>query len=1267
VLCISSETATAQAVYGSIKGTLSDISGKPIAGARVTMSSVAQGTRYRTTSDDSGFYSANDVSPDDYSLRIEANGFKTFQNPLVTVYADNATMVNPKLVPGSSKEVVTGSAADVSVLKIDRTDVATILSRRQVENLPLQQQNVSDLEILAPGAVQVKPTLSVIQNPQQGVYIDINGQIFSGTAYQLDGTDNRDPIEGLVVINPNQDAVSELKITTQNYGAEFGEATAGVVTAQTKSGGNTVHGSLFGYRQTGWGQASDGDFFTLSSNGQVVPPEINNTTYKKGQFGGSIGGPLIRNRLFFFADYRGTRDTSGATLNLTVPTALVHSTCLGPAGAAQQTDCDLSEYGVGLTGSAVDQSNPANCYANYPPVSTCMMLLNTQVSPQMVYLLSLLPLPTSAGITNNFQATGTEPFNSDNSDFRLDYNASQKLKLFARYSYDSFREDGSPAYGIGGGPGTNPDLFAGHARTANQSLSSGFSYSLRNSLLTDFRFGYLRYHLDMNAPDFGTYPLLSPPSPYNNDGILGLNNMNDVYTSGLPDIQITNSIALGGVNPAAPPASVDFLDFGSSGAQGNSILPCNCPLREHEQQFQWVNNWTKMAAHHAFRWGVDFRYIQNFRLSSAGGGTTSRVGRLQFSDDTYTTLGLGDFLVGDLAFFDRTYSDPTIPNAYDATEHQKRAFFYGEDTWRVSSRLTINYGLRWEVYFPQTVNAGGFLLIQNNALPAIGNAAINVVGNSDVNSQGNVQNTFKNFGPRFGLAYLVGAKTVIRAGYGRSFDVGYEGSLFGIAATQNPPITAHFQIRNGTTSGLMINSNGGPTPLDISSYTQFQMTPGSFHTVADLCAAQAAANGGTADNPAESCDPAYDNTTGLVFPQSGTALYALPARVRVPTVDAWNLTVQHELTPNMYFELAYVGNKGTHVLTDSTGDRGTNALMDSTPYYNLNAPSFPVAQPATDVGRSCRLVGTSYCVQRVFALSPLNPWYFPVNYFGNNASDNYNSLQATFNKRFTKGYSMLAHYVYSKVLDYDSSYFAVDPRAGYGPGSFDRRHNFTMANSWSLPIGRGRAWLGNVSSAGDKVVGGWSFNAITSWYSGLPFSPTYNEAGSQPGGECNDDLQTDAGADPPCRPNIVGHISVTKNRSQYFSTTQGTALPPGGATVGSDPTSWPLCGLDSSGSPLPGPVIGPYERPGCGQIGNAGRNSLRGPQFFQSDLALMKEIPITDRVALRFRADAFNVFNKVNPGLPNSVVDDPIQAGAITTIAPGAIQRQFEFSARLQF
>ncbi len=1253
-----SQIAIAQSVYGSIKGTLTDISGKPIAGAKVTVSSVGKGTKYRTITDGSGFYAAYDVSPDDYSLRIEAAGFKTFQNPQVTVYADSTTSVNPKLVSGSATEVVVGSAADVSVLKIDRTDVATILSQRQIEDLPLAQQNVSNLQILAPGAIPVKPTLPRVQNPQQGAYINVNGQIFSGTAYQLDGTDNRDPIEGLVIINPNQEAVGELKITTQNYSSEFGQATAGVVTAQTKSGANALHGSLFGYRQTGWGQASDPNLFTevtTSTGTSIVPPEIGHTTFKKNQFGGSIGGPIIKNRLFFFGDYRGTRDSSGATLTLTVPTAEVRNTCLGPTGAVGTPDCDLSEYGVPLTGPSADPVNP-------------MQLLNTHVSPQMVYLLSLLPGPTNGcttppcPVTNNFQATGTEPFNSDNSDLRLDYNASQKLKLFARYSYDSFRQDGSPAYGIAGGPGTNPDLFAGNAKTLNQSLSSGFSYSFGDSLLTDFRFGFLRYHLDMNAPDFGTYPVANPSSAYANDGIVGLNCTGnpctpDIFSSGLPDIQITSSNLLGG---NVPPVTTlgDFVEYGYS----SNLNSCNCPLREHEGQFQFVNNWTKLAGHHAFRWGADFRYIQNFRLSSSGGGSTSRAGHLQFSDGTGgagTGFGVGDFLVGFLSSFDRTYSDPTQnPSAYNAQEHQKRAFFYGEDTWRVSSRFTVNYGLRWEVYFPQTVNAdaGGFLLIQNDTLPNFSNVPINVAGSSGVNLQGNVQNTFKNFGPRVGFAYLAGKakKTVIRGGYGRSFDVGYEGSLFGIAATQNPPIAAHFVIRNGSSSGLVLNDPTATSanPLDISSYTDFTVTSSPL-TAQGLCSVQLA-NGGSVGSPAAPCLPG--NLAADGSPLTGTALYALPTRLRVPTVDSWNLTIQRELTPDAYFELAYVGNKGTHVLTDTT------------PYYNLNVPAPPAASqitlfPAAPNTHACSRLYTpasttpNYCVPVTAAQSPLTPSIDPIYYFGNNASDNYNSLQAKFSKRFSGGFSTLAHYVYSKALDYDSSYFAINPGIGYGPSSFDRRHSFAMANTWSLPIGRGRALMGGINNVGDKIVGGWSLQAITSWFSGLPFSPVY--------GECNADLSSSSLATPPCRPNIVGQVQVTKNRSEYFTTTGGAPLAASGTIPG---VVTERCGFDPTTMTLQtGPAIGPWQRPGCGQYGNAGRNSLRGPQFFQSDIALMKEIPIAERVALRFRADVFNAFNNVNLGLPNNQVDAATQAGAITTVAPGATQRQWEFSARLQF
>jgi Carboxypeptidase regulatory-like domain/TonB dependent receptor len=1258
------QIATAQSVYGSVIGVLTNIAGVPIVGAKVAIASVGKGTRFDCKTDSSGYYAFGNVPPDDYSLRIEATGYKSFENPLVTVYADNSSVVNPKLAQGNPSELITGSSADVSILKLDRTDISTILSKSQIAGLPLLEQNISNLQVLAPGAIPVTTHLPGVQNPQGAPFININGQNFSGIAYQLDGTDNRDPLEGTVVINPNQDAVGEMKITTQNYSAEFGEATSGVVATQTKSGSNLFHGSAFGYRQSSWGEASFPDLTTtvfLTPSGssspiaETIPPEIAGNTLKRNQFGGSIGGPIIKNKLFFFADYRGIRDSYGATLNLTVPTALVRNTC----GVSGITDCDLSEYGIPLN-TAFTNPNPALAPPNNQVVDpndpSGMKLLNSSVSPQMVYLMSLLPMPTTSGITNNFQTSGSESFNSDNADVRLDYDAN-RVKLYARYTYDRFRQVGTPAYGVAaGGPGTNPDLFAGKATTPNQSGAAGFSYSLSPSLSTDFRFGYLRYHLDMDAPDFGTNPLLNASSP--NAVISGLNDPRDIYSSDMPDIQITNNILLGPPgNQASLPATGDFLRFGYS----NGVNNCNCPLREHEQQFQIVDNWTWMKGHHAIRFGGDFRHIENFRLQSTNPGVISsaRSGFLQFTDNptspSFTGLGLGDFLTGTLAFFNQTYSDPTNPNAFTAQERQNRAFFFGEDTWHVTSRLTLNYGLRWELYLPQSVNqgAGGFLVVNNNQLPSITNTSINIAGANGVNSQGSVQPTYKNFGPRFGIAYLIGPKTVIRAGYGRSFDVGYAGSLFGIAATENPPVAGYLTIRAG--SGNLLKSNSLPPSLppfafnsnfvasntvDVSGYAPSFSTFQTDPTVLGLCLSMPANYKSTG---ADICAPGAANA-----PKEGVDLYALPSRVRVPTVDAWNVTVQHQLRADTYFEIAYVGNKGTHVLTDTL------------PFYNVNNPAQGVVgitanNPYCSNNPNTVITGP-YCAVPEFSRTPLSPWIYPVYYFGNTASDNYNALEAKFNRTFHNGTSFFVQYSYSKALDYDSQSFATNPGASYAPGDFDRTHSLAVANVWALPIGRGKLLGKNMGRVADKILGGWSLNGITTWYSGLPFTPTY--------AECSTDLKVDSPSLPLCIANKVGSVTTGGSRSQFFTTTSGASLIAFNQTT----AGASICGADGNGNPQPGAPIGPWQRPGCGQIGNAGRNSLRGPQWFDSDASLVKQIPITERVAVRFRADAFNIFNKVNLGIPDATVDDVSHpAGAITTLATGAIQRQFQFSASVQF
>jgi len=425
----------------------------------------------------------------------------------------------------------------------------------------------------------------------------------------------------------------------------------------------------------------------------------------------------------------------------------------------------------------------------------------------------------------------------------------------------------------------------------------------------------------------------------------------------------------------------------------------------------------------------------------------------------------------------------------------------------------------------------------------------------------------------------------------------------------------------------------------------------------------------------------------------------LPSRVRVPTVDSWNLTFQHELTSHLYFELAYVGDKGTHVFSETqcgvlecapdVDAAGITVGSGTSTYYDLSQPSAQnlIVQTVKDgvpvqginlfncKGGPHGAIFTSFDGQQQYCLTVaglrsfyqkvevpndpcpqkcyFDPSFFKVRYFGNNANDNYNSLQAKVHKNFNRGYSFLAHYTWSKGLDYDANYFAVDPRIGYGPDSFDIRHRFVMTNIWDLPIGRGKAWLGGIGPAADRFVGGLTIGAITAWRSGLPFTPSYVQ------NNCGRD--TDVGD--PCRPNRVGPVRVSRSREQYFTTTGGQVLPSVFCVANGR-----FCGVDPNrgGQPLPGPLIGPWQRPGASQIGNVGRDSFTGPSFFQSDVGLAKVVRVTERIALSFRADAINAFNKVNLGSPNTCVDC-IGGGSITSLALGATQRRLQFSLRIEF
>src|SRR6266700_2014192 len=314
VTSIWTPPASGQAVFGSIFGTVTDPSGAAVPNAKVTVTSATKATSYTATTNADGNYSVTHLIPDTYNVRAEAAGFKAFEVKNIPVSADAAARVDGQFQVGGTTETVEVTS-EAPQLKTDRSDVAIEFNQKYVEDLPVLNRNFTSFELLSPGTQKLPGfNHAATENPQGGGQIFVTGQHFSGTNFELDGTDNQDPILGIIVVNPNLDAIAETKIALQDYDAESGKATSGVIRVQTKSGSNEFHGSGFYYYRSSDQQARDP--FT---NKPGVPLAAANWK----QFGGSVGGPIFKDKLFFFADYQGTKTQQGITNQYTIPTALV--------------------------------------------------------------------------------------------------------------------------------------------------------------------------------------------------------------------------------------------------------------------------------------------------------------------------------------------------------------------------------------------------------------------------------------------------------------------------------------------------------------------------------------------------------------------------------------------------------------------------------------------------------------------------------------------------------------------------------------------------------------------------------------------------------------------------------------------------------------------------------------------------------------------------------------------------------------------------------
>src|SRR5438477_2479573 len=575
--------ARAQAVYGSVAGSITDASGGAIPGATVTLTSVERQTSDTVVTNESGQYVKERLLPGTYSLKVELSGFKSAVFSDIKVNVDTQTKLDVKMAIGEVSENVTVTGFS-PILKTDRADVATTFDSKQINELPILDRNFTKLILLTPGTQQLMWQHAASENPQGSTQTMVNGQHFSGTGYQLDGTENRDPILGIIVINPNFDAIQETKITSQNYDAEFGQATAGVVSVQTKSGTNSLHGSAYEFHLDD--RLQERNPFTQSRPDPLTGKFIPDTT--RNQFGASLGGPIQRDRVFIFGDYSGLRSKVGGSRLLTVPTAAARSG-------------DLSAYGVNIFDplSGATPAQRAQFANNVIPTA--------RLSPQALAILKVIPLPnrpgTSNGTLNNFVASGSEAFNDDTFDVRVDNRVSDRLNVFGRYSLAKFDRNGPTAFGQGGGQ--ELVSLGGVSQVKNQSLALGFDRTIGSNMTADFRFGWFKYKVNVLPFDYGT----TPASDANIPGL----NLDKNFTSGLFAGFIGND------------SDSRHIYFGS----GLGVNRCNCPLDEDEKQWQIVGNVTRLMGNHTVKFGADVRRANNLRVPS----DTHRSGELSFNTE----------------------------------------------------------------------------------------------------------------------------------------------------------------------------------------------------------------------------------------------------------------------------------------------------------------------------------------------------------------------------------------------------------------------------------------------------------------------------------------------------------------------------------------------------------------------------------------------------------------------------------------------------------
>ena len=966
-LVVPACTTLAQFDNGSIVGILRDSSGAVIAGGTVTVRNTATGVSTTLKTNGDGSYQALALIPGSYTVEASAAGFGVAKNPAVDVHVKTRAEVDFELKAGAKNEVVEVNAAGVA-LQTQSADVGNVIGTTQINDLPLNARRYADLALLEPGIFK-NPSVANAAPDR----FSSNGNLETQNYFALDGVDNNSGStnlqEGSVQnVQPPPDAIQEFRLQTRTYTTEFGTSAGAVVNATTKSGTNSYHGNVWEYARN---SALDSNTYF---NRQKGIPKGN---FSQNQFGGTFGGPIVREHAFFFGDYQGLRSTTGVTKSSVVPSAKMK---MGDFTELSPTAYPFTANVPGQVGCIT----PAT-----------MKLLTNCIDPVASKLAQLFPDPNDPTVpvwngSTNYNYVYSLPQKNDSFDGRLDEKISQRNQLFGRYSYlQQHRQD----------PPWTSNLIVGNGGFAtdysirNQGLALGLTTILSSTTVNQARFGWSRDSAHSNpigltlgtsnAADYGLTGI--PVSP---------------YTAGIPPININSFIRLG----------VDLYR----------------PQFQAAQVWQFLDNFNRLVGRHSLAFGYEYhRYTVNFLDLAAPQGYISSSGIYSNKNG----FGFVDFLLGDVN--QALYTTNVVVHNY-----QPGNSFYAQDSWRLNNRLTLNYGLRYELY-PPMLNRTNSLA---NFSPANGGTLYTATAGSWA-QRSLIQPDKNNFAPRLGFSFQTSKNLVMRGGYGVFYQylnrIGSESQL-----GQNQPFLKYVNNSqsSGSTTPLFFIKNGFPGVAYSTGALPLTLQKSNWQ------------------------DP--NQRTGYVQQMS--------------------FGPQYQVTSNMVFEAVYVGNfahkmnrlrnANQGIVTGYASATQANVVF---PYANLNTATTTVAgagthaflEYATNDGNT-NYNGLELSLRQQMAKGVA----YQLSYtYAHNFSDFADNLTAGSTPQ--------------NAYDYEHE---------YSQSPFDQRHRFVGSGQWKLPIGKGGLLLNNDSLA-SKLLGGYQLNAIVTLQAGNPFSVTAAD-NSQTGG-----------------------------------------------------------------------------------------------------------------------------------------------------------------------